>query len=311
MEDRFGGIREFVATVDGGSLTAAATLLGVTGSAVGKSISRLEARLGVQLLHRTTRRIDLTTEGEAYLISCRRIIDELDQTEAFLSTGHQLPIGRLRVDLPTTFGRRHILPALLALGVRYEKLDLSVTLRDRAVDMVSEGIDLAVRIGVLADYPDLVARRLGEQKLVVCAAPAYLDRRGVPLVHADLHQHDCLVGWRRANRPTWLLKNERGEIEPQEVPVRHEMTDGDALVNACIAGCGLAQLPTWLANDALRSGALVEVLADITGGAMPIHVIWQKTWHLQPKVRVTVDELVRLAASQPSVFCANPTALMG
>ena len=144
-----------------------------------------------QLLHRTTRRIDLTTEAEAYLMSCRGIIDELDQAEAFLSTGHQLPIGRLRVDFPTTFSRRHILRTLLELGVRYEKLDLSVTLRDRTVDMVSEGIDLAVRIGILADYPDLVARRLGEQKLIVWAAPAYLKRRGVPLVHTDLHQHDC------------------------------------------------------------------------------------------------------------------------
>ncbi|MFM0204698.1 LysR family transcriptional regulator [Paraburkholderia fungorum] len=104
--DRFAGIREFVATVDLGSFTAAAETLGITGSAVGKSISRLEARLSVQLLHRTTRRIDLTTAGETFLLTCRRILEELDQTEAFLSTGHEQPIGRLRVDLPTTFGRR-------------------------------------------------------------------------------------------------------------------------------------------------------------------------------------------------------------
>ena len=303
MEDRFSGIREFVATVDGGSLTAAATALGVTGSAVGKSISRLEARLGVQLLHRTTRRMDLTTEGEAYLASCRHVLEELAQTESFLSTGHQHPIGRLRVDLPTTFGRRHVMPALLALCARHEKLDMSVTLRDRAVDMVGEGVDLAVRIGALGDYPDLVARQLGEQKLVICAAPAYLGRRGTPLSHADLMRHDCLVGWRPGNRrPAWLLKNELGQTVPHEVPVRHEFFDGDALESACIAGCGLAQLPTWLAGDALRSGALVQVLSDITGGAMPIHVVWQKTWHLQPKVRVTVDELVRVAAETPHIF---------
>jgi DNA-binding transcriptional LysR family regulator len=302
VEDRFSGIREFVATVDCGSLTAAAALLGVTGSAVGKSISRLEARLGVQLLHRTTRRLDMTTEGEAYLVSCRRVLDELAQTESFLATGHQEPLGRLRVDLPTTFGRRHVMPALLALCARHEKLDISVTLRDRAVDMVGEGIDLAVRIGALADYPDLVARKLGEQTLVICAAPSYLERRGRPFTHADLYRHDCLVGWRRGNRPTWLLKNEQGQTEPHEVPVRHEFFDGDALESACIAGCGLAQLPTWLAGEALRSGALVPVLSDITGGAMPIHVVWQKTWHLQPKVRVTVDELVRLAEASPHVF---------
>lgn len=110
MKERFAGIREFVAAMDEGSFTAAAAQLGVTGSAIGKSISRLEARLGVQLLHRTTRRLDLTTDGEAYLLTCRRILEELDEAEAFLATGHQKPVGQLRVDLPTTFGRRHILP---------------------------------------------------------------------------------------------------------------------------------------------------------------------------------------------------------
>jgi DNA-binding transcriptional LysR family regulator len=102
-----------------------------------------------------------------------------------------------------------------------------------------------------------------------------------------------------------LLKNAQGEIEPQEVPSRHELTDGDALLDACLAGCGLAQLPTWLAGDALHTGALTQVFSDISGGAMPIHVIWQKTWHLQPRVRVTVDELVRLAARDRSVFCLS------
>ena len=311
MEDRFAGIREFVMTVDRGSLTAAAAALGVTGSAVGKSISRLEARLGVQLLHRTTRRLDLTTEGEAYLASCRRVLEDLAQTESSLSTGHQHPIGRLRVDLPTTFGRRHVLPALLDLCARHDKLDMSVTLRDRAVDMVGEAIDLAVRIGALGDYPDLVARRLGEQKLVICASPAYLARRGTPVTQVDLYRHDCLIGWRRGNRPMWFLKNGQGQTEPQEVPMRHEFFDGDALESACLAGCGLAQLPTWLVGEALRSGALVQVLSDVAGGAMPIHVVWQKTWHLQPKVRVTVDELARVAAARPQVFNAGDVELQG
>lgn len=305
MEDRFAGIREFVLTIDHGSLTAAAAQLGLTGSAVGKSISRLEARIGVQLLHRTTRRIDLTSEGEAYLLSCRRIIEELDQAESFLATGHREPIGRLRIDLPTTFGRRHIVPPLLDLAARHARLDLSFTLRDQAVDMVSAGIDMAVRIGTLGDYPDLVARRLGEQHMVICAAPAYLTRKGMPATHADLFQHDCLAGWRRTTKPTWLLKDDSGVITPHEVPVRHELHDGDVLLDACLRGCGLAQFPRWLAGDALRTGALVPVLTDIAGGSMPIHVLWQKTWHLQPKVRVAVDMLVELAAASPQVFDAK------
>jgi len=309
MEDRFAGIREFVLAVEKGSFTAAAAQLGVTGSAVGKSISRLEARLGVQLLHRTTRRIDLTSEGEAYLLSCRRIMEELDQTESFLATGHREPIGRLKVDLPTTFGRRHIVPPLLELASRHPRLDLSFLLRDQAADMVGEGIDLAVRIGVLGDYPDLVARRLGEQHMVICASPAYLARKGTPLSHADLFQHDCLVGWRRGTKPTWLLKGAGGEIAPHEVPVRHELPDGDAMLSACLAGSGLAQFPAWLAGDALRTGALIQVLQGLSGGSMPIHVIWQKTWHLQPKVRVTVDALVRLAQERPDIFNAKADGL--
>jgi DNA-binding transcriptional LysR family regulator len=103
----------------------------------------------------------------------------------------------------------------------------------------------------------------------------------------------------------WLLKNAQGQTEPHEVPVRHDFFDGDALESACLAGCGLAQLPTWLAGESLRSSALVEVLSELTGGAMPIHVVWQKTWHLQPKVRVTVDELLRVAANAPHIFNAG------
>lgn len=112
-------------------------------------------------------------------------MQELDQAESFLATGHREPIGRLRVDLPTTFGRQHIVPALLELAGRHDKLDLPFTLRDQAVDMVSEGVDLAVRIGAVADYPDLVARRLGEQRMVICASPEYLACKGAPLSHAD------------------------------------------------------------------------------------------------------------------------------
>lgn len=303
MDDRFAGIREFVAAVDHGSFTAAAEALAITGSAVGKSISRLEARLGIQLLHRSTRRIDLTSAGDTFLGACRRILEDLDQTEALLSTGHEQPIGRLRVDLPTTFGRRHIVPALLSLTQRFPRLDLSVTLQDRAVDLVSEGVDLAVRIGALEAFPDLVARELGKQRLLICGAPAYLARRGEPTGRDDLLAHDCLIGWRRSGRAGWLLPNaERdGDAAYFDVRARHVLTDGDALLDACLSGCGLAQLPEWLAREGLRSGALREVLPGLSI-TTPIHVIWQKTRHLQPKVRVVVDELIRLAELEASVF---------
>nr|WP_315597841.1 LysR family transcriptional regulator [uncultured Cupriavidus sp.] len=297
MDDRFAGIREFVTTIETGSFTAAGETLGVTGSAVGKSISRLEARLGVQLLHRSTRRIDLTTAGEAFLTTCHRILEDLDQAEALLSA-RQEPLGRLRVDVPTTFGRRHIVPTLLGLAARFPRLDLAVTLQDRAADLVSEGVDLAVRIGPLDDYPDLVARKLGDQRLVICGTPAYLQRHGVPTNPQDLLTHDCLIGWRRTLRSGWLLASDMGGARYFDVRVRHELTDGDALLGACLAGGGLAQLPGWLAGESLQSGALCEVLPELST-TMPIHAIWQKTRHLQPKVKVAVDALSELASENP------------
>lgn len=303
MDDRFAGIREFVAAVDQGGFTAAGEVLGLTGSAVGKNISRLELRIGVQLLHRSTRRIDLTTAGETFLLTCRRILEDLDQTEAFLSTGHEQPIGRLRVDLPTTFGRWHIVPALLSLTRRFPRLDLAVTLQDRAVDLESEGVDLAVRIGTLDAFPDLVARKLGEQRLVICGAPDYLARAGEPVQRDDLLAHDCLIGWRNNVRSGWLLADaaDGGGAAYFDVRARHELTDGDTLLNACVSGCGLAQLPGWLARDALRTGTLREVLPSLST-TTPIHAIWQKTRHLQPKVKVAVNELMHLSTVDTSVF---------
>lgn len=301
MDIRLDGIREFVTAIDHGSFSAAALELGVTGSAIGKSISRLEKRLGVQLVHRTTRRIDLTAAGETFLATCRRVLNELQETEALLATGQQQPVGRVRVDLPTTFGRRHVAPALLKLTQRYPRLDLSISLQDRPVDLVGEGIDLAVRIGPLDDFSELVARKLGNQRLTIYASPSYLERRGTPASVDELTDHDCLVGWQRSGRPGWLVARDQGGTAYLDVRGRHELTDGDLLLAACIAGCGLAQLPSWLSAEALGSGQLREVLPELSA-TMPIHVIWQKTRHLQPKVRVAVEELERLAKINTAIF---------
>jgi DNA-binding transcriptional LysR family regulator len=167
--------------------------------------------------------------------------------------------------------------------------------------MVSEGIDLAVRIGKLGDHPDLVARQLGNQRLLICATPGYLRRKGSPRSRAELVKHDCLIGWYRAGRPLWNLTTETGETEGCEIKPRHEIPDGDALLNACLFGCGLAQLPNWLANAAISDGSLVAVLGECDT-TMPINVVWQKTWHTQPKVRVAVDELIELSAKHPETF---------
>ncbi|MGE1154829.1 LysR family transcriptional regulator [Pseudomonas kitaguniensis] len=301
-DNAFDGIREFVSAAQSLSFTAAAHELGVTSSAVGKSVTRLEARLGVKLLHRTTRRLILTHEGELYLASCLRVIDELTESQDFLTTGQQEPIGRLRIDLPATFGRRHILPTLIEMSTRYHKLDLSVSFSERLVDIVNDGIDLVVRIGTLKDDADIVARKLGSQSLLICATPDYLARHALPETRDDLLKHDCIVGWRNGTRKTWMLIDEKGQTFEQEVRVKHEMGDGEMLLEMTLAGGGLAQLPTWLVQEYIEQGELVPVLENYAGAEMPIHVIWPRTRYIQPKIRMIVDELLALAQRDTIIF---------
>ena len=303
----FDGIAEFVLSAQLESFTAAALQLGVTGSAIGKAVSRLETRLGVKLLHRTTRKLTLTGEGDAYLASCLRVLEDLGTTEDGLSTGLAEPRGRLRIDVPAAFGRRYLAPTLIALIKRYPQLDLVLTFGDRPVDMIADGIDLAVRIGALKDDTELVARRLGEQCNVICAAPEYLQRRGPVPDRAALLQHDCIISWRRGMRATWLLKSSGGRTEEQEIHVRHALDDGEMMLQSVLDGCGLAQFPTWLVHEHLHSGALATVLDAYAGATMPIHAIWPRTRYIQPKLRVVIDALVALAAARPEIFeCSAP-----
>jgi len=305
VKNQFVDVRNFIAVAQAGSFTAAALVLGMTGSALSKSVMRLEARLGAKLLHRTTRKVNLTHEGDAYFASCQRAMAIFDEAETYLMTEQQIPSGRVRIDIPMAFGRRYVLPTLIELSARHERLDLSVSFNERMVDLVNDGIDLAVRIGALEDDAELVARRLGEQRLVICGAPSYIARRGMPLTKTDLSRHDCIISWRRGQRHAWLLRNEKGETEPYDIPVRHEIGDGEALLAVALAGGGLIQVPTWLVEEHVRTGALIPVLNEFSGGEMPIHVIWTKSSYLQPKLRVIVDELLLVAKAVGSGFRAT------
>lgn len=302
LGDRFAGIDAFVASAKAGSFTAAAQGLGLTPSGVAKSVTRLEERVGLKLLHRTTRKITLTPEGEAYLTACLRAIDELDVAETGLVPQDWVPQGRVHIGLPGAFGRRHVLSELLQMAARYDKLDLVVSFTERTVDLVQEGYDLSVRIGELGDDGNLVAKRLGTQRLVICASPAYLDRHGPIHRPAELLQRDCIIGSRRRQKQTWLLRTAEGHSILQEIKVRHEFSDGEAMLDAGRAGCGVIQMPTWLVNDDLAQGRLLPVLGDFAGAEMPIHVVWPKSNYLQPKVRAVIDMLQTLAARQDSGF---------
>ncbi|STB68516.1 LysR family transcriptional regulator [Citrobacter freundii] len=293
--DHLGGITAFVTTAQQGSFTAAAEKLGLTKSAVGKSVGRLEDRLGLKLFQRSTRRLSLTPDGERFLASCQSAIDILEQAEAELTSHICQPSGRLRVDLPAAFGRQRILPILLDITRRYPELALTVTFSERLVDLIEEGIDLVIRIGELADSSGLVARRLTTQKLVICASPDYLLYQGEPVNPDELSQHQCVVGFRRNQPISWLLKESDGQISRFTPPPTHEFGDGDAMLAATLAGGGLSQLPLWLVGKYLESGELREVLPGHSGGEMPVSALWPKSRQLLPKIRHVVDTLVKAA----------------
>jgi DNA-binding transcriptional LysR family regulator len=303
-QGRFNGLAEFVETARTGSFTKAGATLGLTGSAVGKSVSRLEERLGIKLLHRTTRRLTLTHEGELYLQSCLRVFSELESTESGLTSGRSEPVGRLRLDIPAAFGRRHIMPTLAALSAKHPRLDLAVMFTERTVDIVEERVDLAIRIGTLDDDADLIARRLGTQRLLICASPGYIAKHGTPMSVDELSTRDCIIGWRRLAQPVWLVRDRSGSFIPKAIRVRHEFSDGEAMVAATLAGCGLCQLPTWLVADELQAGSLVSVLDQFTGAEMPIHAVWPRSDFMQPKLRVVIDAIQIASTAAGSGF--NP-----
>ncbi len=302
-DDPFSGVREFVETMRNGSFTAAGARLGLTGSAVGKSVSRLEARLGTKLLHRTTRRLSLTPEGQRYFDGWVAILSDVQGLEQSVTEGSGQVSGRLSIHLPAAFGRRHVMPVLTRLAEDHPALDLAVSFTERRVNLIDEGVDLVVRIGALSDDADLVARRLGRQRLVICASPAYLAAHGTPAAAAALTEHDCIIGSRRDGvPPSWLLRQPDGSISTQAIRARHEFSDGDAMLEATLAGAGLSQLPTWLVSDALASGDLITVLDDVSGAEMPIHAVWPRSRYLKPGQRALIDALVADAAREASGY---------
>lgn len=287
------GLLSFVHAVQTGSFTQAAQRLGVSASAVGKAVALMETRLGVRLLSRTTRSLGLTAEGEAYYQACVEALTVLDAGQAQLAAHRQVPSGRLRVDLPLDFGRRRVAPLLFEIAGRFPNLALDISFNDRRVDLVQEGIDLAIRIGELDDSAGLVARLLCTQRLALCAAPAYLDRHGRPQTIDDLERHALIVYGRDGSLSPWFLRDPEGRLRKYTPRGRIVLGHGEPMLDAALAGCGITYLPSWLMADELASGRLERVLSpDLVDGA-PIHAIWPATRTLAPKIRFVVDELVQ------------------
>lgn len=296
VTDRLQGVRVFVEAARMLNFTAAAERLGLTKSGVGKSIAQLEARLGTKLFYRTTRSLGLTADGAAYLVSCTLALETLDEAEAALSSTQFEPRGRLRVDLPVAFGRQVVLPVLAGIAEAHPGLSLVLSFTDRLVDPVEAGVDLLIRFGELKSSTGLVARKLTEQRRVIFAAPSYIKRFGQPTSPDDLGEHRCIVGMRGEGSPSWIVTDAAGEATRVTPPATHEIGDGDAVVEAAIAGLGIAQMPSSLVRKPIAEGRLVAVLAPFSGASVSVHAVWPGTRHLLPKVRVIVDELVRRAA---------------
>jgi len=290
--DQLGGIIAFVESASFLSFTAAAEKLGITKSAVGKSVARLEERLGTKLLHRTTRKLTLTPDGEAYLASCRHALQEIGAAEDALAARNQQLAGRLRIDAPAAWGRQFLLPVLARITKQHPGLMLSLSLTDRIIDPVEEGVDVAIRFGETKDTSGLITRKLTEQKSLIVAAPGYLETRGLPIGIDDLQRHDCIVGFRRDIPTTWRVKACDGSVIRIWPPATHEIGDGAAIVDAAVAGLGLAQMPSSLVMHHIEAGRLVSVLEEFTSVAVGIYAVWPKNRHLLPRVKHVVQILV-------------------
>ncbi|MBN3789961.1 LysR family transcriptional regulator [Burkholderia sp. Ac-20353] len=292
MEDRLGGIAEFVDVVEAGSFAAAALRIGVTRSAVAKIVARLERRLGVRLLQRTTRHLSLTDEGLLYYEQCRRLLAELGETEAALDAGRHEPSGRLRISAPVLFGRQCVAPVMQRLVERHPLLEVEISFSDRIADLVNDGFDIAVRVGPLADTTALVGRQLGVQMMGICASPAYLARHGRPAGFADLASHIGIAYVRGGQVTPWRLVGADGDACEYRANGRLRLDDLQAIADAAAAGGGLAWLPCWLMTPYLRDGRLELVMDSNRVGGPEVFAVRPKSRHVPSKVRVAIDALV-------------------
>jgi DNA-binding transcriptional LysR family regulator len=288
--DQFAAIEAFVRVAESGSFSKAAERLRSSKSAVSRQVSALEAELGARLLHRTTRALTLTEAGRSYFAQAARILADLAEANASVGQLQAAPRGRLRVSAPMSFGFLHLAPAVPAFLDRYPDVELDMIMSDRFVDLVDEGFDMAVRIGKLTDS-SLVARKLAPNRRTVCAAPAYLQKRGIPTSPDDLKAHECLCYSNLGMAQEWRFVRPDGRPWPVEVSGRLHANNGDALRAAALRGFGLAVLPSFLVGHDFQSGALVSVLEDVLPQDSAVHAVYPHARHLSPKVRAFVDFL--------------------
>jgi len=285
--DRIDSVALFAEVAERGSFAAAARHLNRSPAAVTRAVAELETRLGVRLLNRTTRAVSVTEAGQRFLAGARRVLADLTEIEQAAAGQGSAPRGELRVTAPIVFGRRHVLPLVLEFLEQYPEVSVRLALFDRPVDLVEEGLDVAIRIGALADS-SAIAARVGVVRRIVVAAPSYLKRRGQPIHPRELAEHDVIsfVGIERIER--WRF---HGGIDATIKP-RVIVNTAEAAIDAVMSGFGITRVLSYQAVDALSERTLVRLLREHEGAEAPIHVVYPDGRHPPPKLRAFLDALV-------------------
>jgi DNA-binding transcriptional LysR family regulator len=294
--DRWQGMQVFAQVVEQGHLARAAERLGMSTSTVSRHLAELEAHLGVRLLNRTTRRLSLTESGRAFHERCVQLLADLEEAESMATSAAVVPKGTLKLTCSMAFGVRHLGPALAEFAQRHPDMRFEIELSDRMVDIVDEGMDLALRIGDVGSQT-LIGRRIGTSQLICCAAPAYLAKHGTPAVPADLASHACLTYAYAPSGNTWRFRTTAGGDESVRISGPAHANSGQMLTTLAVAGMGIALEPDFIVAPDLRSGALVPLLPGYAPPATAIHAVYPSRRHLSAKVRAFVDFLAAYFAT--------------
>jgi len=289
--DSLHGITVFVRVAEARSFTAAARKLGLSTSGASKAVSRLEDKLGVRLVHRTTRSVGLTDDGNAFYERCRQILAELEDAETAVTRARAKPRGRLRVLMPVAFGQRILAPLIAQFAALNPELVVDVELSDRVADLADESLDAAVRIGELGDSR-LIARRLCDLRFVTVASPEYLERHGDPKTPDDLDQHRCLTIYIPHTHRYRSWEFEANGARFTKAPLGAlNINNAHALIHAAISGAGVANVPSFTAFDAIRAGLLQPILREYESAGPPVWIVYLERRYLSPRVQALVEFL--------------------
>jgi DNA-binding transcriptional LysR family regulator len=289
--DRFEAMRVFSQVVEQGGFSKAAEQLGLSATATSRHIAELEAHLQTRLLNRTTRRVSLTESGRAFYERCVQVLADLEEAEQEASRAAVVPRGTIKLTAPVNFGVRHLASAIADFLAEHGEVRFDVSLSDRIVDLVEEGFDLGIRVGT-AGAEHLVARKLGETRVVPCASPEYLARRGAPQNPEDLQRHDCFTYEYVTPKNVWRFRDPAGGERAVRVGGRLHSNNGDLLAEAAARGAGIVLEPAFIVGPEVRAGRLVPLLQDYVPAPAPIYALYPSRKHLSAKVRRFVDFLV-------------------